>query len=134
MTVTVASVGDVPAQQFTYRPSADGPSEERAIRDIHPMTGQRLDLWRLKNFTGTRLPSAEGTFLFHLVAPGNPKDERLFAAAEVREALIAKGYSEEGLPAERTHDAIAEHRLGVGAPGRRLEAAARSPRSSRGWC
>ncbi len=85
VTVIVASAGDVPVQQFTFRPSADGLSEERVIRDMHPMTGQRLELWRLKNFTGTRLPSAEGTFLSHLVAPGNPKDERLVALAAVRD-------------------------------------------------
>ena len=52
---------------------------------MHPLTGQRLDLWRLKNFTGTRMPSAEGTYLFHLVAPNNPADERLVALAEVRD-------------------------------------------------
>ena len=72
-------------QQFTFRPSADGLTEERVIRNMHPLTGQRLDLWRLKNFTGTRMPSAEGTYLFHLVAPNNPADERLVALAEVRD-------------------------------------------------
>ena len=55
------------------------------IRGMHPLTGQRLDLWRLKNFTGTRMPAAEGTYLFHLVAPNNPADERLVALAEVRD-------------------------------------------------
>ena len=52
---------------------------------MHPLTGQRLDLWRLKNFEGTRLPSAEDTYLFHCVAPDNPADERLVALAEVRD-------------------------------------------------
>ena len=64
---------------------ADGLAEERVIRGMHPLTGQRLDLWRLKNFNGTRMPSAEGTYLFHLVAPNNPADERLVALAEVRD-------------------------------------------------
>ena len=31
------------------------------------------------------MPSAEGTYLFHLVAPDNPADERLVALAEVRD-------------------------------------------------
>ncbi|MET0863858.1 MAG: hypothetical protein ABWZ98_05950, partial [Nakamurella sp.] len=31
------------------------------------------------------MPSAEGTYLFHLVAPGNAADERLVALAEVRD-------------------------------------------------
>ena len=83
ITVTVLSVGGTPVRQFTFRPSPTGLVEERVIRNMHPLTGQRLDLWRLKNFTGTRMPSAEGTYLFHLVAPGNPADERLVALAEV---------------------------------------------------
>ena len=85
ITVTVCGTGKVPVQQYTFRPSDDGLTEERVIRNMHPLTGQRLDLWRLKNFTGTRMPSAEGTYLFHLVAPGNPSDERLVALAEVRD-------------------------------------------------
>ena len=52
---------------------------------MHPLTGQRLDLWRLKNFNGTRLPAAAGTYLFHVVAKENPSDERLIALAEVRD-------------------------------------------------
>jgi len=52
---------------------------------MHPLTGQRLDLWRLKNFDGTRLPSAEDTYLFHCVAKDNPADERLVALAEIRD-------------------------------------------------
>ena len=60
-------------------------AEDLTIRDMHPLTGQRLDLWRLKNFNGTRLPAAEGTYLFHVVAKDNPSDERLIALAEVRD-------------------------------------------------
>ncbi len=77
-------------EQFTFRPSGTGPVEERVIRGMHPLTGQRLDLWRLKNFVGTRLPSAEDTYLMHLVAPDNPADERLVAMAEIRDAQPAR--------------------------------------------
>ena len=52
---------------------------------MHPLTGQRLDLWRLKNFDGTRLPAAENTYLFRCVAKENPADERLVALAEIRD-------------------------------------------------
>jgi hypothetical protein len=38
-------------------------AEEDVIRGMHPLTAQRLDLWRLKNFNGRRLPSAEDTYL-----------------------------------------------------------------------
>ncbi|MEO6822189.1 MAG: carboxyl transferase domain-containing protein, partial [Candidatus Nanopelagicales bacterium] len=75
----------VRVQQFTFRPSPEGMDEERVIRGMHPLTGQRLDLWRLKEFVGTRIPSAEDTYLLHCVARGNPDDERLVALAEVRD-------------------------------------------------
>ena len=86
VTVTVAFNTEAPdVLQFTFRPGAHGLAEERVIRGMHPLTGQRLDLWRLKNFNGTRVPAAEGTYVFHLVAPNNKADERLVALAEVRD-------------------------------------------------
>jgi acetyl-CoA carboxylase carboxyltransferase component len=72
--------------QVTFRAAPDGGmAEDLTIRDMHPLTGQRLDLWRLKNFNGTRLPAAAGTYLFHVTAKDNPSDERLIALAEVRD-------------------------------------------------
>ncbi len=76
-------MGDV--LHFTYRPQADGYAEERVYRGLHPMMGKRLHLWRLRNFDIERLPSAEDVYLFRAVARENPKDERLFALAEVRD-------------------------------------------------
>jgi len=84
VTVTV-SQGSERVEQFTFRHSGTGLAEELVIRGMHPLTGQRLDLWRLKNFTGTRMPAPEGIYVFHLVAPNNPADERLVALAEVRD-------------------------------------------------
>jgi len=49
------------------------------------MMGKRLHLWRLENFAIERLPSVEDVYLIHGVARDNPKDERLFACAEVRD-------------------------------------------------
>ena len=38
-------------EPITFRPAADdGLAEERVIRGLHPLTAQRLNLWRLKNF------------------------------------------------------------------------------------
>jgi len=71
--------------EFTFRPSQGRLQEERVIRGMHPMIGQRFDLWRLKNFTGTRLPATEHTYLFHCVARDNPADERLVAFAEIHD-------------------------------------------------
>jgi acetyl/propionyl-CoA carboxylase alpha subunit/acetyl-CoA carboxylase carboxyltransferase component len=89
VTVTVSTPdGDV--ETVTFRPSPDGADagglvEDRLIRGLHPLTGQRLNLWRLKDFDGVRLPSAEDTYLFHVTAKENPNDERLIAMAEVRD-------------------------------------------------
>ncbi len=86
VTVTVFDQGGQHKRSVTFRPSEDGLREDRVIRDMHPLTGQRLDLWRLKNFDGTRLPSPDNTYLFHCVAKDNPDDERLVALAEIRDA------------------------------------------------
>jgi hypothetical protein len=72
-------------QHFTYRPRENGYEEEKLSRGLHPMMGKRLQLWRLSNFDIKRLPSVEDVYLFHAVARDNPKDERLFAVAEVRD-------------------------------------------------
>ncbi|MBC7560614.1 MAG: ATP-grasp domain-containing protein, partial [Dermatophilaceae bacterium] len=79
--------------QLTFRPSQGRLEEERVIRGMHPLIGQRLDLWRLKNFKGTQLPSTDDTYLFHLVAPDNPADERLVAYAEVHDATALRDAS-----------------------------------------
>ena len=85
VTILICSPGQS-TTSLTFRPSPEGMHEERVIRGMHPLTGQRLDLWRLKNFSGTRMPAPPGVFLFHCVAPNNPSDERLVALAEVRDA------------------------------------------------
>jgi acetyl/propionyl-CoA carboxylase alpha subunit/acetyl-CoA carboxylase carboxyltransferase component len=72
-------------QHFTYQPGANGYVEDQLYRGLHPMMGKRLHLWRLSNFKIERLPSVEDVYLLHAVAHDNPKDERLFAAAEVRD-------------------------------------------------
>ncbi len=85
-------------QHFTFRASqpeqagheANGFTEDPLYRNLHPMIAERLDLWRLSNFSLGRLPSAEDVYLFHAVARANPKDERLIALAEVRDLTPAR--------------------------------------------
>lgn len=72
-------------QHFTYRYSEGGYAEEKIYRGIHPMMAKRLHYWRLSNFNIERLPSIEDVYLLRAVAKENPKDERLFAVAEVRD-------------------------------------------------
>jgi len=87
ISVSVAACGQSTGntQSFTYRPSGNTYEEEKLFRGIHPMIGKRLHLWRLNNFKIERLPSVEDLYLLHGVARDNPKDERLFACAEVRD-------------------------------------------------
>jgi acetyl-CoA carboxylase carboxyltransferase component len=75
---------------YSFRPGADGMVEDPLYRNMHPMLAKRLNLDRLRRFAVTRLDSAEDVYLFHGVARDNPKDERLFALAEVRDLTPAR--------------------------------------------
>jgi acetyl/propionyl-CoA carboxylase alpha subunit/acetyl-CoA carboxylase carboxyltransferase component len=70
---------------FTFRLGSDGLVEQEVLRGLHPMMSHRLRLSRLAEFSLDRLPAAEDVYLFHGVGRSNPKDERLFAIAEVRD-------------------------------------------------
>ncbi|MGY1690816.1 ATP-binding protein [Geodermatophilus sp. SYSU D01105] len=85
VTVTVCTpAGEV--ETVTFRPAPGGGlAEERVIRGLHPLTAQRFQIWRLKEFDGERVPSAEDTYLLHVTAKENPNDERFIAMAEVRD-------------------------------------------------
>jgi acetyl/propionyl-CoA carboxylase alpha subunit/acetyl-CoA carboxylase carboxyltransferase component len=73
---------------LTYRESEDRRfTEDLLYRNLHPMLGKRLDLWRLSNFDLERLSSPEDIYLFHGIAKENPRDHRLFALAEVRDLV-----------------------------------------------
>jgi acetyl/propionyl-CoA carboxylase alpha subunit/acetyl-CoA carboxylase carboxyltransferase component len=73
------------SQHLAYRRAGDSFREEPLYRSLHPMMGERLQLWRLRNFRVRRLPSVEDVYVFHGMSRDNPKDERLFAIAEVRD-------------------------------------------------
>jgi len=70
---------------FTFRPGQNGLVEDELLRDLHPMMGDRLQLWRLREFDLERLGSAEDIYMFHGIARANSSDERLFVVAEVRD-------------------------------------------------
>jgi acetyl/propionyl-CoA carboxylase alpha subunit/acetyl-CoA carboxylase carboxyltransferase component len=77
-------------QYLTFRPGPAGFREQKLYRGMHPMMAKRLELWRLRNFYVNRLPSVEDVYLFHGVARDNPRDERLFAVAEVRDVTAVR--------------------------------------------
>ncbi len=128
VTITVCDRDSAQVLQFTYRPSHGRLEEDRDIRGMHPLIGQRLGVWRLTNFVRTRLPSTGDTYLFHCVAPDNASDERLVALAEVRDVTPLRDASGQvvAFPAvERTVSACLESIRGVRATHgaqRRLEA------------
>lgn len=72
-------------RHFTFRLGERGYEEDKLYGGLHPMMAKRLHLQRFCNFQLERLPSVEDVYLFHAVAHENPKDERLFALAEVRD-------------------------------------------------
>ncbi|MGH3318157.1 MAG: hypothetical protein ACRDO0_18600, partial [Nocardioidaceae bacterium] len=76
--------GGRPVSYFTFRPAESGVVEDELVRGIHPMVGRRLNLWRLRNFTITRLEAPEDVLLYHCVARDNESDQRLVALAQVR--------------------------------------------------
>ena len=60
------------------------------LQGLHPELGERLSLWRMSEFVLDRIPSPADVYLFRGVGRSNPKDERLFALAEVRELSIVR--------------------------------------------
>ncbi|HEX9306370.1 MAG TPA: carboxyl transferase domain-containing protein [Anaeromyxobacter sp.] len=76
-------------RHFTFQ--GDGSwTEDKRTRGVHPMLFRRLQLARFAKFDLERLPSEEDVYLYRGVARGNPKDERLFAAAEVRDLTAVR--------------------------------------------
>ncbi|HET8757596.1 MAG TPA: carboxyl transferase domain-containing protein [Solirubrobacteraceae bacterium] len=79
---------------LTFRRGPGGGfAEDEVLRGLHPMMSHRLHLTRLSEFALTRLPSVEDVYLFHGVGRSNPKDERLFALAEVRDLTAVRDES-----------------------------------------
>ena len=115
-------------QHFTYRPSADGYEEEFLVRGVHPMMAERLHLWRVSNFKVERLPSVEDVYLLYAVANENPKDERLFAVAEIRDLTPVR--DQEGRIVQLPH---LERMFAEAVAGMRMFQSRRSPNKRLHW-
>ncbi|WP_026119995.1 ATP-binding protein [Nocardiopsis potens] len=87
ITTTVAgSRGAVMHHHFTFHPTAQGTTEHRLIRGLHPHIARRMQMERFGAFDLTRLPSAdEEVYLYQAVAKDDPSDDRLVAFAQVRD-------------------------------------------------
>lgn len=120
---------DRPVGYVTLRPAAGGGLfEDRIVRDVHPMVGRRLSMWRLRDFDLTRLDAPNDVILLQGRARTNARDQRLFALAQVRQFGV--GRDEHGqitsLPhLERTIanclESIRAARSARGADGARLD-------------
>lgn len=102
--------------------------EDQRVRSLHPMTGRRLDLWRLREFDTTRLPAPDDVLLYECVAKTNPDDRRLVAMAQVRQLGVVRDREGNllGLPhAERAVqnclEAIRRTRSSRGSAGSKLD-------------
>ena len=85
--VVAAAAGDAhgPVHHLCWRRAGGAWQEQRVFRGLHPMIGERLQLWRLENFDVTRLDGTDDVHVFDCVARDQPGDERLVAVAEVRD-------------------------------------------------
>jgi acetyl/propionyl-CoA carboxylase alpha subunit/acetyl-CoA carboxylase carboxyltransferase component len=83
--------GVTAADAITLRRSVDGSfTLDRDLQGVHPEMGERLNLWRMSEFVLERIPSPPDVYLFRGTGRSNPKDERLFALAEVRELSVIR--------------------------------------------
>ena len=83
--------GVTAADAITLQRALDGGfTLDRDLQGIHPEMGERLNLWRMSEFVLERIPSAPDVYLFHGRGRSNPKDERLFALAEVRALSVVR--------------------------------------------
>ena len=115
-------------QHFTFRDGAEGLSEDPRARGVHPMLFERLHLGRLAKFDLERLPSVEDVYLYHAVARSNPKDERLFAMAEVRDLTAVRDAR-----GQIVQVPLLEHMFHEALAGMRLFQARRSPTQRLEW-
>ncbi|WP_425569214.1 carboxyl transferase domain-containing protein [Pseudonocardia xishanensis] len=76
---------------FTFRPGEDGTLvEDRTLRGLHPLVGERLGLWRLSSFDLERLPSETDVHLFKATGKNVREDQRLLALADVRRLTLLR--------------------------------------------
>ena len=86
-----ADRGVTAADAITLRRSLDGGWElDRDLQCVHPEMAERLNLWRCRSSRSSGSPRPPDVYLFRGVGRSNPKDERLFALAEVRELSVVR--------------------------------------------
>ena len=70
----------------TLVPGDGGPfAEDERLLNLHPEMAAELQLWRFRDFELTRVPCHDRLVTYHALARSNPKDERIFVLALVRD-------------------------------------------------
>ena len=117
------------ADAITLRRSLDGGWVlDRELQFVHPELAERLSLWRMSEFALERIASPADVYLFRGVGRSNPKDERLFALAEVRELSVVRDENGRVVSLPELEHALAEALESL----RRFQAR-RSPRERLLW-
>ncbi|WP_211233177.1 ATP-binding protein [Solirubrobacter soli] len=117
------------ADAITLCRSLDGGWElDRELQFVHPEMAERLNLWRMSEFVLERIASPADVYLFRGVGRSNPKDERLFALAEVREISVVRDENGRVVSLPELEHALAEALESL----RRFQAR-RSPRERLLW-
>ncbi len=92
--VTIAGPADnfhtEKCRHLTFRKRGSEFHEDLTWPGLHSLMAKRMHLWHLRHFQLQRLPSPEDVNVFHAVAIDNPKDERLFAVAEIRDLTAVR--------------------------------------------
>lgn len=115
-------------QHFSFRGGPREWREDRRLRGVHPRLFERMQLARFEKFDLERLPSVEDVYFYRGVARDNPKDERLFAVAEVRQVSAVRDAA--GRVVQMPH---LERMLHEAAAGIRLFQARRAPSQRLEW-
>ncbi len=117
------------AEAITLRRNLDGGfTIDRDLQGVHPEMGERMQMWRMSEFALERVPASPDVYLFRGVGRSNPKDERLFALAEVRELSVVRDDSGRVVALPEL-----EHMLGEALEALRRFQSRRSPRERLLW-
>lgn len=85
LTAVIADPAAAVVPQWTFGPGGEDAAELSHLRNLHPELAERLELWRYAEFELTRVQSHDRLVVFKARARANPRDERLFVIAEVRD-------------------------------------------------
>ncbi|MEU7818021.1 carboxyl transferase domain-containing protein [Pseudonocardia sp. NPDC049154] len=88
---TLPASEDAAVEHETFDAAPDGSWVPCDLAGLHPVRAAALELWRLREFTLTRVPHPGPEVLLDGTATAEPRDRRLFALAEVHSLEVVRG-------------------------------------------